>query len=206
MRSRLLFSLQNILWCGPKVGTCTTCPTWPSTGTKSGERWAEKGVSLCLDAQKGPRKKRNSKEIFRTVALFFLLSFYGLYFTHQLHITLNNYLQVLTCFLVTFCGQLSCTASTVVFLTCGHYLPLQGFELGTSPVPSWYATNWAILAWICLNNIQFVSSLMLNTSIYFCLQFTLAILRLIVFVALCSCCNLILTDCCLAMTWKAWQA
>ena len=106
MRSRLLFSLQNILWCGPKVGTCTTCPTWPSTGTKSGERWAEKGVSLCLDAQKGPRKKRNSKEIFRTVVLFFLMlvllveyifltTFYGLYFNHQLHISLSNFFKFL---------------------------------------------------------------------------------------------------------------
>ena len=28
------------------------------------------------------------------------------------------------------------------------FLPMQGFEPGTSPVPSWYATNWAILAWI----------------------------------------------------------
>ena len=28
------------------------------------------------------------------------------------------------------------------------FSPLPGFELGTSPVPSRYATNWAILAWI----------------------------------------------------------
>ena len=27
-------------------------------------------------------------------------------------------------------------------------LHLPGFEPGTSPVPSWYATHWAILAWI----------------------------------------------------------
>ena len=45
----------------------------------------------------------------------FLTTFYGLYFNHQLHITLNNFLQVLTCFMVTFCGQFSCSASTTVF-------------------------------------------------------------------------------------------
>ena len=28
------------------------------------------------------------------------------------------------------------------------FSPLSGFEPGTSPVPSRYATNWAILAWI----------------------------------------------------------
>ena len=28
------------------------------------------------------------------------------------------------------------------------FSPLPGFELGTSPVPSRYATSWAILAWI----------------------------------------------------------
>ena len=30
------------------------------------------------------------------------------------------------------------------------FSPLTGFEPGTSPVPSRYATNWAILAWINL--------------------------------------------------------
>ena len=39
----------------------------------------------------------------------------------------DQFLQVLTCFMVTFCGQLSCTASTPVFLTCGHY------QLNSSP-------------------------------------------------------------------------
>ena len=28
------------------------------------------------------------------------------------------------------------------------FLPLPGFEPGNSPVPSQYATNWAILAWV----------------------------------------------------------
>ena len=28
------------------------------------------------------------------------------------------------------------------------FSPLPGFEPGTSPVPSRYATNWAILAWM----------------------------------------------------------
>ena len=31
------------------------------------------------------------------------------------------------------------------------FSPLPGFEPGTSPVPSRYATNWAILAWITVN-------------------------------------------------------
>ena len=30
------------------------------------------------------------------------------------------------------------------------FSPLLGFEPGTSPVPSRYATNWAILAWISI--------------------------------------------------------
>ena len=59
----------------------------------------------------------------------------------------KQFLQVLACFMVTSCGQLSCTASTPVFLTCGlpscipcrlcscHISPLLGFEPGTSPVP-----------------------------------------------------------------------
>ena len=34
---------------------------------------------------------------------------------------IKQFLQVLTCFMVTFCGQLPCTASTTVFQTCGHY-------------------------------------------------------------------------------------
>ena len=109
--------------------------------------------------------------------------------------------------MVTFYGQLSCTASAPAFLTCGYYQvvfladfalfllrvpfqdvcllhglppstscveprfyaapfkfefnqlvifiekfsPLPGFERGSSLVPSRYATNWAILAWICFH-------------------------------------------------------
>ena len=90
-----------------------------------------------------------------------LWSIFQLSITHYI----NQFLQVLTCFMVTFCGQLSCTASTPVFLMCGHYQaapfkfkfnqllifvenlsPLPGFEPGPSRVPSWYATNSDILA------------------------------------------------------------
>ena len=34
------------------------------------------------------------------------------------------------------------------------FLPLPGFEPGTSPVPSRYATNWAILAWIVTKKLR----------------------------------------------------
>ena len=35
-----------------------------------------------------------------------------------------------------------------LFIFTEKFSPLPGFEPGTSPVPSRYATNWAILAWI----------------------------------------------------------
>ena len=62
-------------------------------------------------------------------ASFFWLSWWSTFFDHllwsifQSSIThyIEQLLQVLTCFMVTFCGQLSCTASTPVSLTCGHY-------------------------------------------------------------------------------------
>ena len=37
------------------------------------------------------------------------------------------------------------------------FSPLPEFEPGTSPVPSWYATNWAILAWIIWTNLCYSS-------------------------------------------------
>ena len=61
-------------------------------------------------------------------------------------------------------GRFSCTASTPVCIgiiysysnlnnpvTYFHwkFSPLPEIEPRTSPVPNWYATNWAILAWIC---------------------------------------------------------
>ena len=48
----------------------------------------------------------------------FLSTFYGLYFNHQLHITISSSSNV---FMVTVSEQLSCTASTPVFLTFGYY-------------------------------------------------------------------------------------
>ena len=70
-----------------------------------------------------------------------------------------------TCFMVTFCGQLSWSTSCVeprfyaapfkfdfiqLLIFIEKFLPLLGFKPRTSPlpVPSRYATNWAILAWI----------------------------------------------------------
>ena len=44
----------------------------------------------------------------------FLITFYGLYFSHHLHILKITILHTLD-----LCGQLSCTVSTPVFLTCG---------------------------------------------------------------------------------------
>ena len=41
------------------------------------------------------------------------------------------------------------------------FSPLPGFEPGTSLVPSWYATNWAILAWI-----PFTLSILVNICFY----------------------------------------
>ena len=38
-----------------------------------------------------------------------------------------------------------------LLISTEKFSPLPGFEPGTSPVLSWYVTNWAILAWItCL--------------------------------------------------------
>ena len=55
------------------------------------------------------------------VEVIYLATFYGLYFNHQffLHITLYNF--------------------SIIFIE--HFPPLPGFEAGTSPVPSQYATN-----------------------------------------------------------------
>ena len=56
------------------------------------------------------------------VEFIFLTTFYGLYFNHKLHVTLIILIE--------------------------KFSPLPGFERRTSTVPSRYATNWAILAWI----------------------------------------------------------
>ena len=54
------------------------------------------------------------------VEYIFLTIFYGLYFNHQLHITISisssSYM-----FMVTFCKQLSCAAPTPVSLSYGYY-------------------------------------------------------------------------------------
>ena len=51
----------------------------------------------------------------------------------------------------TFCvGSYSCTALWTLLIFTEKFLP--GFEPGTSAVPSRYATNWAILAWITYTN------------------------------------------------------
>ena len=77
----------------------------------------------------------------------FLTTFYCLYFSHQyttLQITLWAAFQccINTCHI---CIQIQ-TIQLLIFTE--KLSPLPGFEPGTSPVPSWYATNWAILAGI----------------------------------------------------------
>ena len=49
-------------------------------------------------------------------------------------------------FLTTFYHIQIRTIQLLIFTE--KFSPLLGFEPGTSPVPSRYATNWAILAWI----------------------------------------------------------
>ena len=47
------------------------------------------------------------------------------------------------------------------------FSPLPGFEPGTSPVPSRYATNWAILAWICCYSLDYIVTRLFTQSVNF---------------------------------------
>ena len=112
------------------------------------------------------------------VEYIFLTTFYGLNFNHQfLHIALNNFFKFLQ-ILVELCGQFSlrvpfqgvslihglpwstnCVEPSFyaaplkfkfykLLIFIEKFSPLPGFGPGTYTVPSRYATNWAILAWI----------------------------------------------------------
>ena len=52
-----------------------------------------------------------------------------------------------------FTDQATTSGSNQVLIFTEKFLPLPGFELGTSPEPSLYTTNWAILAWIIFNSL-----------------------------------------------------
>ena len=53
----------------------------------------------------GPKIQKTIKIVYFLWSTSFLTTCYGLYFNHQLHITLYKFLQVLTCLMVTFWGQ-----------------------------------------------------------------------------------------------------
>ena len=81
----------------------------------------------------------------------FLTTFYGLYFSHQ-YTNITNYIFS---WYRPSVGSFSCTAyihlqiqSIQLLIFTEKISPLPGFEPRTSPVTSWYATNWTILAWI----------------------------------------------------------
>ena len=94
------------------------------------------------------------------VEYIFLTAFYGLYFNHQLHITITisssswwpsvSSFHILPLHLSFW--LLGTTNQLLIFTT--KFSPLPGLEPGTSPVPSRYATNWAILAWIKTRNLK----------------------------------------------------
>ena len=84
------------------------------------------------------------------VEYIFLTNFFGVYFNHQSQITIYNFFKLLQAH-----GDLLWVAFmyclyTQLLIFIEKFLPLSGFEPGNSPVPSGYATKWAILAWITI--------------------------------------------------------
>ena len=69
-----------------------------------------------------------------------LTTFYGLYFNHQLHIKLKNFFK--------FSSEGSFHVLHLYLFSLKNFCPCQDLNLRTSPVPSRYATNLAILALI----------------------------------------------------------
>ena len=91
------------------------------------------------------------------VKYIFLTTFYGLYFNHQLHITLNNFfmfhgdllLAAFMCCIYTCLTDLWVLPSCILRIQVRKRLsPLPGFKPTTSMVPSRYTTNRAIQAWM----------------------------------------------------------
>ena len=88
-------------------------------------------------------------------------------FQSSIRHNIKQFLQVLTCFMVTFCGQI-CQSPKYILELYFHiqilinqlliftekFSPLPEFEPGTSPVPSRCPTNWAILVWISNQRLQ----------------------------------------------------
>ena len=89
------------------------------------------------------------------VEYIFLTTFNGLYFNHQLHITItissSSYMfhgdLLWAAFILELYIRIQIRINQLLIFT-EKFSPLPGFEPRTSPVPSRYATNWAILAWI----------------------------------------------------------